>query len=160
MIQEKTHSISYKLLDFDDLGNDKELIERAKAAAKDAYAPYSNFQVGAAIQLSNGEVVIGSNQENAAFPSGLCAERVALFAASANFPNISFLTIAIYATSTDLEDILSPCGACRQVIHEYETKQNQVIKILISNSSDKVVQFEDSESLLPFAFKLKGLKKQ
>lgn len=160
MIENKTLTISYKLIDLIDLGDEKRLIDQAKAASKDAYAPYSKFHVGAAILLSNGEIVIGSNQENAAFPSGLCAERVAMFTASSNFPNVPFATLAIYASSFDASDLLSPCGACRQVIQEYEAKQNQPIKILISNSSAKVVQFENSESLLPFAFKLKGLKKQ
>ena len=103
---------------------DLELLKLAKKAVKSAYAPYSQFFVGAAILLENGKISIGNNQENAAYPSGLCAERVAIFHASAKYPNIPIKKIAVSVVSKNqiINEPVSPCGACRQVISEYEMK--------------------------------------
>jgi cytidine deaminase len=140
--------------------NDQELLEAAIGVAKDAYAPYSEFKVGAAIKLANGETVKGSNQENAAYPSGLCAERVALFSASANFPEKEMNTIAVYAEKLiENADQISPCGACRQVMSEYEHKQGKPLRVLLMNANGLVWEFESMRGLLPFAFTFKPFKK-
>ena len=99
---------------------DQDLLQQATAACKKAYAPYSRFYVGAAILLENGKIVTGNNQENAAYPSGLCAERVAIFKASADYPAAQIKTIAVTASSEefDIDHPVSPCGACRQVLKE------------------------------------------
>jgi len=116
--------------------NDEErhLIELSIEATNHSYAPYSKFHVGAAVMLENGEIVIGCNQENAAYPSGICAERTALFAAGAQYPDSSVKTLAIAARGTNGElqyDPVSPCGACRQVIIESETRAKHTIRILL-----------------------------
>lgn len=140
--------------------DDQKLLYAAVEVSKNAYAPYSNFHVGAAVKLENGETVLGSNQENGAYPSGLCAERVALFAASANFPNTAMNTLAIYAEqSVEEGDQISPCGACRQVMSEYEQKQNQKLRVLLMNENGKVWELESTDFFLPFAFKFNPSKK-
>tara|TARA_B100000609_G_C16939626_1_gene293485 strand:+ start:32 stop:520 length:489 start_codon:yes stop_codon:yes gene_type:complete len=139
---------------------DKNLILKAKSSLKSAYAPYSGFLVGASVLLENGEVVVGNNQENVAFPSGLCAERVAIFYASSEFPNTKIKTIAITAISKKfkIKDVISPCGACRQAIAEYEVKQNENIRILLHQANDSVIIVNSISDLLPFMFISKGLK--
>ena len=130
------------------------LMQEAVDARKVAYAPYSKFRVGAAILLENGEVVIGSNQENAAYPSGLCAERTAIFYAGAKYPNVPFKMIAISATS-DTNPTLSPippCGACRQSIAEYESRQSYPVELYFMGESGKVYRSESLENLLPLSF--------
>ena len=132
----------------------KGLLKHAKNARKQAYAPYSNFKVGAAVLLENGEVVIGSNQENASYPSGLCAERVAVFQAGAKYPGVTIKAIAI---SSSLENIktkrpAAPCGNCRQSIAEYEQKQKSAITILMMGRSGPVYLSESIADLLPLAF--------
>ena len=110
----------------DELENRNEkLMKRAIEARKNAYSPYSNFTVGAAVLLENDKIVLGNNQENAAYPSGLCAERVAVFYAGANYPGIKIKAIAITATSINykVDTPAAPCGNCRQAISEYETKR-------------------------------------
>jgi cytidine deaminase len=136
------------------------LLEKAHQSMKNAYAPYSNFHVGAAILLENGEVVVGNNQENAAYPSGLCAERVAIFHASAVYPGIGVKTIAVCCKASDsvLETPVPPCGACRQVIAEYETKYNKHIRIIMQGEKGKVYVAKSIESLLPLMFNRKYLK--
>lgn len=133
---------------------DKQLILKAEEALHSAYAPYSAFKVGAAILLSNGMVVCGSNQENAAYPSGLCAERVAVYAAGAQCPGEKILAIAV-TTSADLVDPVAPCGACRQALIEYEIRQTSHIRLLLSNPSRKIYISESIENLLPLVFRLK-----
>lgn len=142
--------------------NDQSLLKDAINISHTAYAPYSNFKVGAAILLSNGEVVIGNNQENIAYPSGLCAERVAIFHAGATHPNETIDTIAIYAESDvmPVDTPISPCGACRQVIMEYRQKQSTPIRVILKPQQGNIWVFECVTDLLPFAFDLKGLKKQ
>lgn len=163
MKENQTISVSYfsygnisELSDTDQL-----LLNKAIELSNDAYAPYSEFNVGAAVLLKSGEVVAGSNQENAAYPSGLCAERVAMFAASANFRDVEMETIAIYAASeTTAQKQISPCGSCRQVMVEYEVKQTKNVRVLLMNSSKEVWEFNSCKDLLPLAFDFTALKKQ
>jgi cytidine deaminase len=133
---------------------DRELLEKAAEACDSAYAPYSSFQVGAALLLENGEIVCGSNQENAAYPSGLCAERVAMFAASAQYPGVAFKSIAITAKSKkfSINYPVSPCGACRQVMAEYENLGKNSFKVLLKGEHGKIIIVRNISSLLPLAF--------
>lgn len=113
---------------------DRQLVEQAIEATRRSYAPYSHFHVGAAVRLENGEIVIGCNQENAAYPSGLCAERTALFAAGALYPDVPVRVLAVAARGTDgemTEEPTGPCGSCRQVIIESETRAKHPIRILL-----------------------------
>jgi len=138
----------------DDLDSlDKELVEKAIVAGSNAYSPYSNFHVGAAAKLGNGNIICGNNQENAAYPSGLCAERTALFYANANFPDqkIESLVILGEKNGEALKDIVTPCGACRQVIWESQNRQKSPIRIILA-SKNKVMIFDDINQLLPFSF--------
>jgi len=139
---------------------DLELLKLAKKAVKSAYAPYSNFCVGAAILLQNGKTQIGNNQENAAYPSGICAERVAIFHASAIYPNVPVKTIAISVTSKNqtINDPIPPCGACRQAISEYESRYESPIRIIMSGETGKIYVSESIENLLPLMFNKKHLK--
>lgn len=130
----------------------RSLSEAAVRAAKDAYAPYSRFYVGAAALLANGEVVAGSNQENAAYPSGLCAERVTLFYAGARYPGVPVQALAVCAFSQDRQvEQVAPCGACRQVMLESETRSGCPMKILLCGSRHISV-IESVGSLLPLSF--------
>ena len=140
---------------------DVELITNAKESLSTAYAPYSGFLVGASILLENGKMVNGSNQENVAFPSGLCAERVAIFYAGAKFPDVKMKSIAVsvFSKSFDVNEIISPCGACRQVMAEYEDKQQNPIKVLLHSPNDQVLIVNKVQDLLPFMFKSPHLKK-
>ena len=133
--------------------DDRELVEKAIAATNNSYAPYSKFYVGAAVRLADGSIVIGANQENAAFPSGLCAERTALFAAQANHPDQSVLTLAIAARNENglLDEPISPCGACRQVILGVEDRYKQPIRILLYGTKG-VYMVDSVKDLLPLCF--------
>jgi cytidine deaminase len=130
------------------------LMGKAIEARKNAYAPYSKFKVGVAIFLDNGQTVIGSNQENAAYPSGLCAERVAIFHAGANYPNSKILILAITAASDSNPNPspIPPCGACRQSMHEYEFKQDYPIEIYFMGDSGPVYKSDSVQNLLPLSF--------
>lgn len=130
------------------------LMDVAIEARDKAYAPYSDFYVGAAILLDNGEVVSGSNQENAAYPSGLCAERTAIYYAGAKYPNAQMLAMAITATAKDKPTTtpIPPCGACRQAIAEYEIKQKKAIPLYFMGKSGEVMKSDSLENLLPFLF--------
>jgi len=132
---------------------DFDLVKMAEEAAMHSYAPYSEFQVGAAVLLANGKVIKGSNQENAAYPSGLCAERVALFYANAEYPKVAVDAIAISAfTKGDfIEQPVPPCGACRQVILETEIRFRTPIRIIMA-SKNKIQVVENAHSLLPLNF--------
>jgi len=132
----------------------KGLMLKAIEIRKKAYAPYSKFKVGATILLDNGNIVFGNNQESAAYPSGLCAERVAIFQAGSLYPNAKILKIAISATS-DLNPTkrpTPPCGACRQSISEYEQKQKTPIKIYFTGETGEIYQSDSLENLLPLSF--------
>lgn len=130
------------------------LMQKAVEVRKKAYAPYSNFRVGAALLLDNGEVVQGSNQENAAYPSGLCAERVAVFHAGAVYPEAKILQMAISAASDNklVDAPIPPCGACRQSISEYEFKQDTPIEIYFMGETGKVLKSDSLKNLLPLVF--------
>lgn len=132
----------------------QELMNKAQQARENAYAPYSHFKVGAAILLSSGEITIGSNQENAAYPSGLCAERVAIFHTGAIYPNQEIKAIAITASSPSqlLAEPIGPCGACRQSMAEYEQKQNSPILIYFMGETGKIVKVNKVMDLLPLGF--------
>ncbi|MBO3697844.1 cytidine deaminase [Roseivirga sp. E12] len=131
-----------------------DLINRARSAAQNARAPYSDFQVGAALMLSDGSIVLGNNQENAAYPAGLCAERVAFFAAKANKPEASVLKVAIAAVRMDANEnnIPAPCGSCRQVMSEYENDQASPIEVYLTGGSGDIMKSNSIENLLPFKF--------
>lgn len=138
---------------------EKKLIEAAKEATKKAYAPYSGFKVGAAVLLGNGEIIAGNNQENAAYPSGLCAERVTIFFANATYPDqrIEAIAVAAYHNGGFTDDVITPCGGCRQVLLETENRFNRAIKILLYGN-ESVYMFKSAKDLLPFSFGDKMLK--
>jgi len=132
----------------------QELMSKASDARNNAYAPYSKFHVGAAILLDNGEIVTGNNQENASYPSGLCAERTAIYYAGAKFPDVKILKMAIIAGSikNTTSKPIPPCGACRQAIAEYEIKQESPIEIYFMGETGKVVKSNSLANLLPLLF--------
>ena len=134
--------------------DEAELLARAEEMTASSYAPYSNFHVGAAVLMSDGEVFGGSNQENAAFPSGLCAERTAIYYASAQCPDEAVVAVAIAAEykGKPTEDVPSPCGACRQAMAQYETKSGRPIKVILG-SRDRVLVFSSVADLLPLSFR-------
>lgn len=147
-------NISIESYQLDELSpQDQELIRAAIEATKNAYANYSRFYVGAALRLENGQMVIGANQENAAFPSGLCAERTAVFAAQANYPDSPIDTLAIVARNEKgvLPNPITPCGACRQVILEIEDRYKKPIKILLYGTQ-KIYCVRSVKDLLPLSF--------
>lgn len=134
----------------------QKLLFASRDATKLSYAPYSRFHVGAALLLANGEIIKGSNQENASFPAGICAERVALSTASSLYPAEKIVAIAISyrnGTTDDLaENILSPCGICRQSLVEATQRQLSGIKVILSSPTGRIIYFENAGSLLPLAF--------
>ena len=132
---------------------DRQLSQAAIDAMKRAYAPYSNFFVGAAVRLDDGTVVTGSNQENAAFPSGICAERTAMFSAGASYPDKAMVSIAVAggAGGTLDPDPASPCGACRQVMAQYQTKGGKDMSIILVGNG-RILRFSRVDDLLPFIF--------
>ncbi len=137
------------------------LFEQAIATRKKAYAPYSKFRVGAAILLDNGKIILGSNQENAAYPSGLCAERVAIFQASTLYPEAKILKLVISAASDThtTTSPIPPCGACRQSIAEYEIKQKSPIQIFFAGETGEVYKSDTIKNLLPLLFNKNLLEK-
>lgn len=132
---------------------DRELSTEAVAAMGNAYAPYSHFHVGAAVRMSNGQIVRGSNQENAAFPSGLCAERTAMFAAGAKYPDKDMCSIAIAGGVHGrlAERPVTPCGACRQVMAQYQTKANKPMSVIMIGAG-RVWKFNKVDDILPLIF--------
>ncbi|MDR1055221.1 MAG: cytidine deaminase [Prevotellaceae bacterium] len=138
---------------------DRQLIEEAYKATKQAYSPYSKFNVGVAVVLENGVVIQGSNQENTAFPSGLCAERVAIFYANSQYPDIAIKTMAITSLSNGKQNnkAVYPCGACRQSMIQSEMRQQKPIRVIMAGSED--IQIVDSiKSLLPLTFDLEDYR--
>lgn len=154
------HSISfdYQLFDNDNpLKPDlRKLLQAANDAVQLSYAPYSRFHVGAALLLSNGEIVKGSNQENASFPAGICAERVALSVASSMFPLEKITAVAISyrsgAESDSFNHILSPCGICRQSLLEATQRQQHAIEVILSSPTGQIIYLNNADNLLPLAF--------
>lgn len=143
-----------------ELPNDiQKLMIQAIAVRKNAYAPYSKFKVGAALLLDNGQLVLGSNQENAAYPSGLCAERVAIFQAGSIYPDAKILKMAITAASDNNQTTapIPPCGSCRQSIAEYEIKQDFPIEIYFMGEIGVIYESDSIKNLLPFMFDKKFL---
>ena len=132
---------------------DQVLVAAALDAQKGSYSPYSHFQVGAALKMEDGTVIKGANQENAAYPSGLCAERTALFAAGANYPDVAADTLAIAASDHGVlcESPASPCGACRQVMAETQKRHGKPLKIILVGSK-RIRKFHCVEDILPFIF--------
>lgn len=139
---------------------DKKLADEARKSAANAYAPYSHFHVGAAVLLENGVTVLGNNQENASYPIGLCAERVAVFSAGANYPGIKIKSIAITASSKDflIDQPVAPCGACRQAIAEYEHRDKHPIRLILFGEAGKVLVSESIKNFLPYMFDGDNLK--
>ena len=133
---------------------DANLLSKARAVTRQAYAPYSNFFVGAIAELNNGEIVSGTNQENASFPVGICAERVLLGNAATLYPYVSIDTMAIsYDSKTVKSDHpISPCGMCRQSLLEYETRTKQPIRLILAGQEGKIIVVKTVNYLLPFAF--------
>lgn len=143
-----------KVCQYDELSDqDKQLIDKAKEMTQHSYAPYSKFRVGAAALLANGAIVTGSNQENAAYPSGLCAERTTLFYANSQYPDQAVLTLAIAArTEQDfIDNPIPPCGACRQVILETETRYKHPVRILLYGKKE-IYLIKGIRDLLPLSF--------
>jgi cytidine deaminase len=133
---------------------DADLLRDAQKATKGAYAPYSNFHVGAMAKLANGKTIAGSNQENASYPVGLCAERVLLSAVSAVYPDIPVETIAISYESDNVNSDrpISPCGICRQTLVEYESRFHQPIRLILGGLKGKIFIIPKASMLLPFGF--------
>ena len=154
-----TYYESYESADALNAG-DKKLLDEAIKAAASAYAPYSHFNVGAAVLLENGEIVCGSNQENAAYPSGLCAERVALFYSGAHYPHLKVQTIAVVAFAQNAAPAhsISPCGDCRQVMAEYEHRHHKNIRLIMVGDGGRIYIFDSVKALLPFMFNSDSLK--
>ena len=153
--------IDYDFCQWSELSEqDKQLIKHAKEAVRNSYANYSHFHVGAALLLHDGRIVIGANQENAAFPSGLCAERSAIFAAQSHYPEQAIDASAIVAHNEKgfLSDPITPCGACRQVMLEMEDRYKQDVRILLYGTSGVYV-LQRVKDLLPFAFVDENMRK-
>lgn len=145
----------FDYINFEELTiEERGLIEEAKSASNSSYSPYSNFKVGAALLLTNGAIIHGSNQENASYPAGLCAERVAFFHAGAVYPNLDIKMIAIVARRADEENFraVAPCGSCRQVMLEYEIKQKAPISVIMQSSENEWIKIKTTKVLLPFSF--------
>tara|TARA_B100000427_G_scaffold318863_1_gene316496 strand:- start:677 stop:1168 length:492 start_codon:yes stop_codon:yes gene_type:complete len=159
---EKNIFIKYQELDSFNLLSELEIkiVKEAKLVANLAYAPYSNFHVGAALLLENNQIIKGNNQENTSFPCGICAERVALFSAKSNFPDLLIKKIAITAktNSFELNGPVGPCGLCRQVLLEYEEQQKHDIEVILFDTK-KIIKLARAKDLLPFYFQENKLKK-
>ncbi|WP_435313228.1 cytidine deaminase [Cellulophaga fucicola] len=154
----KKQTISFDMSVYDSIDElsktDKDLMLKAVGARSNAYAPYSSFLVGAAVLLENGEIVVGNNQENAAYPSGLCAERVAIYQAAAIYPNVKMVSVAISATSKNYKVLepAAPCGNCRQSMIEYEQKQKEPLTLMLMGEVGKVLKCNSISDILPLAF--------
>lgn len=159
-MQKRTIETKVTIYQYDELNTEyQQLINTAKEQIKKAYAPYSDFHVGAAILLENGETVTGSNQENSAYPSGLCAERVAMFYANSQYPDVAVNAIAIAASTNGnfLAEPVTPCGSCRQVLLETEMRFEKDIKIFLYGT-EHVYLIENVRQLLPLCFEKSSLK--
>jgi cytidine deaminase len=151
----------YSECDINELAaEEKKLVEGARQSSERAYAPYSDFHVGAAVLLENGVTVLGNNQENASYPLGLCAERVAIFSAGANHPEVKIKAIAIVAASKkfQINKPVTPCGACRQAIAEYEYRYKNPIRIIMAGENGKVLIADSIQQFLPYQFTGDDLK--
>lgn len=159
MAKKVTKQIEAEILDYSELSEvERSLVTEAKRAAGQAYAPYSKFHVGSAVLLANDHVVVGNNQENAAYPSGLCAERVAVFSAGANHPNVEIKMLAVAAKPKDAKDFVaaSSCGNCRQAMMEYQSRQRRPIELLFVRPDNQILKTTVVD-LLPFGFNSESL---
>ena len=152
-IEIATSATMYKDI-FELSSGDAMLMKKAIEARQTAYAPYSKFHVGAALLLENGEIILGNNQESAAYPSGMCAERVAVWKAGSSFPEVKIHALAISASSliATVDKPVGPCGACRQTLSEYEINQKTPFKVIFMGEIGEIVVTESLLSLLPFSF--------
>lgn len=154
-MKEQILELSYRIYALDELPEEsRKLVDAALEATQRSYAPYSHFYVGAAVLLDNGVIVTGNNQENVAFPSGLCAERTALFYANAQYPEVPVKALAIVARDSSgkvTQAPISPCGACRQVMLETENRFGKPMQVLLA-SAEEVIVVERASALLPLAF--------
>jgi cytidine deaminase len=154
----KKEEYTFSLNVFDSIAalddEDALLLNEAIKATANSYAPYSQFRVAAAAKLQNGKIITGANQENASYPTGICAERVLLSAASSLFPNVAISTIAItYQNETgESNHPISPCGLCRQSLLEYENRQQSAIRLILGGAEGKVFVIDKASLLLPLAF--------
>jgi cytidine deaminase len=141
---------------------DRQLMELAENSLNDAYAAYSHYRVGAALRLSNGKIFTGNNQENAAYPSGLCAERVAMFYARSQYPDEIIETVAIAARADNftIQEAVAPCGSCRQVMAEYQNQQKGPMRVIMKGEKGPIVAVDSVEALLPLMFHAEELKRQ
>lgn len=159
---EQHYNFTYSLLDSEKelSDSDHQLLLKAREAASVAYAPYSGFNVGAAAILVNGEIISGSNQENASYPSGICAERSLLATSAQLFPNVAIDTMAVTYINTKGESRFpaTPCGFCRQVLAEFEKRVQQSIRLIICGASGSVLIISQASLLLPLAFNSENLK--
>jgi len=158
-MKKRTIETIVEIYSFEELEASKQqLINKAKEQVLKAYAPYSEFHVGAAVELENGEIFAGSNQENSAYPSGLCAERVAMFFANAQYPTVAVKTLAIAAFTNGkfLEEPVTPCGSCRQVLLETEQRFEKDITVLLYGSKH-IFQLDNVKQLLPLCFEKSSL---
>lgn len=156
-MKEEIYQFAYKIYEsFSELNDeDKLLLKTAQEAASIAYAPYSDFHVGAAAKLANGEIIRGGNQENASFPAGLCAEGVVMAVASSQFPRVPIETLVIsYQSSrTESDHPIAPCGICRQSLEEFSAKTGSPVRLLMGGMTGKIFEVNDASSLLPLAFR-------
>ena len=153
--------ISWKVYNFDELDKkDSNLVEEATKATEGSYSPYSGFKVGAALLLDDGTIVTGSNQENAAYPSGLCAERTALFSAGHLFPGKAVTALAIAARNNDgyTSQPITPCGACRQVLAETEQRGGRPIRFILYGTQGTMIINDGTDAILPFCFGADSMK--
>lgn len=161
-MMEKKFEFAYKVYNsIDELSeSDAALLDKAREVTKQAYAPYSKFNVGAAALLRNGEIITGTNQENASYPVGICAERVLLGTVGNLYPGEPVKTLAISYESVNVKSDhpISPCGMCRQAIHEYELRTESPIRLILSGQQGNVYIIDDASQLLPFAFTSDELK--
>jgi len=155
-MKKQVHQFSYEVYDStEDLAPaDAVLLNKAKEVTAQAYAPYSRFRVGAAARLDNGQVVTGTNQENASFPAGICAERVLISAAASLFPGVAIETLAVsyFNENGPSDNPISPCGICRQSLQEFEQRTGKPVRLLLGGQKGPVYVFPQSGLLLPFAF--------
>ena len=155
-MQQKEFRLTYEEYgsDAELAASDRELLAKAREATVDAYAPYSQFRVGAAARLVNGVVITGTNQENASYPAGICAERTLLSVAGAQYPGVAIDTLAIsYDNAKGPSDRpISPCGICRQSLQEFEQRTGRSMRVVLGARTGKVIVLEQSSLLLPFAF--------
>lgn len=160
----KEESYQFKFFVYDSIdeltSEDAWLLREAQEVTEQAYAPYSNFHVGAVAKLTNGEMVAGSNQENASFPVGLCAERVVLASISSLYPNTPVESIAISYQSETVSSNhpIAPCGICRQSLQEYETRVGHPIRLILGGMEGKVLIIPSAGMLLPFSFTNEDMK--